>query len=181
MKPESRFITSVNAKIPTDVHREKMHNPYRGGTFDVWYSGSKADLWIEYKFIPRIPKRGRVVPNLSPLQLRWGQGRNAEGRNVMVVVGCPEGAAMLGFPRQWEVGVTVEEFRNALVTKATLAAWIHSLTAGVAQDGGSKKAAKRGPRNGVTVQNIDRRAADLRAGEVQDVPKEVRGYWQHHN
>ena len=130
MKPESRFITSVNAKIPKTVHREKMHNVYRGGTFDVWYSGSKADLWIEYKWIPRIPARGRVVPDMSSLQLQWGKGRSAEGRGVLVVVGCPEGAVMLPFPSQWEAGVTAEEFRRALVTKSTLAAWIHSLTAG---------------------------------------------------
>lgn len=163
MKPESRFINSVNEKLPRPVHREKMHNVYRGGTFDVWYSGSKADLWIEYKWIARVPKRGRVVPAMSPLQLQWGKGRNAEGRNVLVVVGCPVGAVIMR-PNQWEEGVTAMEFKRILVTKSALAAWIYSLTSGEDPNGSGKKAEKYGGGDPVVVQNIDSWAFDLRAG-----------------
>lgn len=169
MNPESRFINGVNGKIPSAVHREKMHNIYRGGTFDVWYSGSKADWWIEYKWIPRIPKKGRVVPNLSPLQLRWGVGRYEEGRNVAVVVGCPEGVVMLRYPDQWEEGVSVEEFRRTLLTKATLAEWITLLTAGDPKDAGSKEAARHGAGNRRPIQDSHSRSTDLGVGEVPHV------------
>lgn len=54
-KPETTFIASVHKHLPKELHREKMNNPYSSGTPDVYYSGMKADLWIEYKFIPRIP------------------------------------------------------------------------------------------------------------------------------
>jgi hypothetical protein len=166
MKPESRFITSVNAKIPKTVHREKMHNVYRGGTFDVWYSGSKADLWIEYKWIPRVPARGRAVPDMSPLQLQWGKGRLAEGRSVLVVVGCPGGAAMLR-PDQWEAGVTAEEFRRALVTKSALAAWIHRLVQGDDLDASGTETSRRGAGNRKRVQDPADGHTDIRAAQVQ--------------
>jgi hypothetical protein len=130
MKPESRFITSVNAKVPLIVHREKMHNLYRGGTFDVWYSGSKSDLWVEYKWIPRVPKRGVVVPNLSALQRQWGRGRYREGRNVFVVLGCPDGCVIYTRPAMWEDGLHAEKFRGLLQSKPAIAAWITSYTTG---------------------------------------------------
>ena len=51
VKPETQFANSVNGKLPLRgvLHREKMNNPYRGGTADWWYSGRRADLWCEYK------------------------------------------------------------------------------------------------------------------------------------
>jgi hypothetical protein len=53
-KPETTFIQSIHRHLPKEVYREKMANPYRGGTPDVWYSGYKSDLWVEYKFIPKL-------------------------------------------------------------------------------------------------------------------------------
>lgn len=166
MKPENRFITSVNDKIPKIVHREKMHNIYRGGTFDVWYSGSNADLWIEYKWIPRIPVRGRVVPDLSPLQLLWGRERAAEGRSVIVVVGCPSGGVIFSLPFAWEEGVSAEEFRKGLLTKSTLAAWIYRYATGDTLDGDRKKSKIDRGRNTVAVQDSDSRFTSLRASSV---------------
>ena len=78
-----------------------MHNAYRGGTPDVWYSGSRGDLWVEYKWIARIPKRGTIVPKLSPLQLDWLTKRKAQGRNVLVIVGSPKGALSLSLVKSW--------------------------------------------------------------------------------
>lgn len=89
-KPENQFIAGVHKYLP-DVYFEKMNNPYRGGTADVWYSGVHGDLWIEYKYLPKVPSRGLIVPDLSELQKRWIANRRAEGRRVHVVVGCPAG------------------------------------------------------------------------------------------
>ena len=72
--PENRFIASIHRLLPNELHAEKMHNPYRGGTFDVWYSGNKADIWVEYKYDDNW---------LSPLQAKWGRGRHAEGRKAI--------------------------------------------------------------------------------------------------
>lgn len=175
MKPENRFIANVHKKLPAEVYREKMHNPYRGGTFDVWYSGSKADLWIEYKWIDRIPKRGRVIPDLSALQMKWGKGRYAEGRHVLVVVGCPGGAVMFRSPRLWEAGVTAEEFRRALVTKPALVAWVHSHVV-KSNDAADKEASGSSKRGVLRVQDTRPGVPDLRAGQVQDEEEDDRPY-----
>ncbi len=104
MGPENRFIQRVHKKLDKSVYREKMHNVYRGGTPDVWYSGPGGDLWVEYKWIDSVPKSGTIVPNLSALQLDWLTKRYAEGRNVLVVVGTPEGAAVISRPDEWKNG-----------------------------------------------------------------------------
>lgn len=101
--PETRFYTAVHKLLPRSLHREKMHNPYRGGTADVWYSGNKADLWVEYKFISKVPKAAdiAVVNELSALQLDWLRKRWEEGRNVIVILGTPVGSWIYE-NRDWE-------------------------------------------------------------------------------
>jgi hypothetical protein len=66
-----------------------MHNAYRSGTADVWYSGRAGDLWIEYKFIRELPVHApiRITTLCSKQQLLWLNGRHAEGRHVAVVLG----------------------------------------------------------------------------------------------
>jgi hypothetical protein len=84
------------------AYREKMHNAYRGGTPDVWYSGPGGDLWVEYKW--STSKKGVLVPALSSLQRDWLTKRKLEGRNVAVVVGSPTGATILEEPDHWTSG-----------------------------------------------------------------------------
>jgi hypothetical protein len=71
MGPENRLINAVKKELGSDVYSEKMHNAYRGGTPDVWYSGRGGDLWVEWKWIASVPKKGPIVPNLSELQKQW--------------------------------------------------------------------------------------------------------------
>lgn len=122
-KPENTFIASIHRRLPPGLHAEKMANPYRGGTADVWYSGKRADLWIEYKFIERIPTNALVKPDLSELQKLWLGGRHKEGRNVAVVVGCKEGGIILR-DLDWEGMITPSDFRRFLVSRDTIANWI---------------------------------------------------------
>lgn len=93
-KPETRFYQSIHKLLPKELYSEKMHNPFRGGTPDVWYSGTLDDLWVEYKWIATAPVRASIKMTnlLSPLQQQWIECRYAEGRNVVVVLGCPKGA-----------------------------------------------------------------------------------------
>jgi hypothetical protein len=100
-KPETTFYESLHRHLPEKarLHREKMANPYTGGTADVWYSGDLSDLWVEYKFI-EVPKRDATMIDLckfdmlSGLQQEWIKGRVREGRNVWVIVGCREGGVI---------------------------------------------------------------------------------------
>lgn len=136
-KPENNFIAAVHRKFDEarKPYFEKMHNPYRGGTWDVWYSGLKhgrkasRDLWIEYKFIPKIPTRETtlILPELSQLQLLWGAERYNEGRNVWVIVGTPEGGVVYT-DTAWEEALPPSVFRSMLRSKAELADMIAAFT-----------------------------------------------------
>ena len=125
VKPENTFIRSVHTHLPKSVYRMKNNNPFVAGIPDCWYSGNKGDLWIEYKFIPRIPVRGVVTPDLSSLQRQWLNERYNEGRNVGVVIGCKEGGIFLS-DLEWESQLSPDQFRSLLQDRKNLAALIYS-------------------------------------------------------
>jgi len=131
--PENIFIGSVHRHLPAQLYHMKNHNQYNGGIADVWYSGTRADLWVEYKFIV-LPKRDETViditagktPMLSSLQQDWIQGRVSEGRNVGVIIGCKEGGVWLP-SLAWDNPLKTAEFKNRLQSRSELAAVILGL------------------------------------------------------
>lgn len=132
-KPENTFIASVHRHLPTDLYRMKNHNPYNSGIADCWYSGTAADLWVEYKFLV-LPKRPTTVidlisgdnPAISHLQQEWLRGRHEEGRQVGVIVGCKDGGVW--FPGQtWDTTYTMEQFRSRLLPRKELATLVFDL------------------------------------------------------
>jgi len=128
-KPETRFYSAVHKLLPSNLHREKMHNPYRGGTADVWYSGNLDDLWVEYKWLAILPKKApvRLEKELSPLQQQWLTGRHKEGRNIVVILGTPEGA--WGFEgMSWKEPLNPDIIRTNGLTKRTVADYIKKRT-----------------------------------------------------
>lgn len=134
VKPENSFISGVHKHLPSIkvIHREKMNNPYRGGTADWWYSGKTNDLWIEYKFLPCMPQRGIITPErlgLTALQLDWLKGRYEEGRNVGVIVGCPKGGVIMR-DLTWDAEWTIDSFNQRVVERKALAEWIVQQTIG---------------------------------------------------
>lgn len=116
--PEAALINGVHKYLPDEdlFHREKMANPWRGGTADCWYSGV-IDLWVEWKFI-ELPNRPETIidltagkdPPLSHLQQQWITRRQAEGRNVWVIVGCKQGGVVLR-GRQWARAWRTDDFK----------------------------------------------------------------------
>jgi len=97
MKPETLFTNRLNKRLPQEVYAEKQHNFYRGGTPDFWYSGYKADLWVEYKWVKQLPKKEStpIRADLSGLQTLWLSDALRKGRNVCVIIGSPQGCAIL--------------------------------------------------------------------------------------
>ena len=128
-KPETRFYTAVNKLLPRSIHREKMHNMYRGGTADVWYSGNLDDLWVEYKWIAKLPKKAPICLDklLSPLQQRWLEGRHKEGRNIVVILGTPDGAWVLDGV-SWKEPINPDSIRTAKHSKQFVADYINKRT-----------------------------------------------------
>ena len=121
-KPETRYYVRVNRRLPstTILHRQKFSAGFTNGTADYWYSGNKADLWIEYKWADR--KQGNIdVGNLlSALQKHWLNSRTNEGRNVAVIVGTPRGSQIF-VGGTWERMCPIEEF---VLTDAQVAQYI---------------------------------------------------------
>lgn len=126
-KPENTFVDGVHNYLAPkpELHREKMSNPYSSGTADWWYSGDKNDLWVEYKYVPRIPQRVNIRPLelLTPLQAKWLDGRYKEGRNVAVIIGCPSGGVVLR-GHAWTCEISPEVFASTVQSRRQLAEWI---------------------------------------------------------
>lgn len=120
--PENRFIDAIHRRLKGLLHFEKMHNPYRGGTADVWYSGPESDIWIEYKWLNKVPVKKPVKPALSGLQREWLRDRYNEGRRVYVVIGNPAGGMLFLDPKEWEEGLTASQRKTS--PKHVLADWI---------------------------------------------------------
>ena len=146
IKPENRFINSINDRLPIKkrsgstkarakfdtskwIHYEKMNNPYNSGTADSYYSGIR-DIWIEWKFLPKLPVRDMtmIYPQklLSALQLEWLNGRWSEGRLVFVGIGCPDGGVLLR-DLEWNNEMSTLTFRSRLQSKDSLAESIREI------------------------------------------------------
>jgi hypothetical protein len=130
-KQETTFIGGVHKQLPPgrrDPYWMKNNNQYTSGIWDVWYSGSTADLWVEYKFID-VPLRAStlILPNLSELQLQWGRERHKEGRNVAVIVGCKEGGVIYE-NLEWEREMSAAAFKVMVRSRAEIAKWIMAYT-----------------------------------------------------
>lgn len=129
--PENRFIDSIHRIIPVDLlYHMKNHNTYNAGIADVWYSGSHGDLWVEYKYVEKLPHTINLLDRkknyaLSALQEQWLRERYEEGRDVIVVLGCKEGGVIFK-DRQWETCNT-----NCIpFHRREIAAWIYNHTKG---------------------------------------------------
>ena len=125
VKPETTFSKGVLAHIPRDVYHMKNNNPYLSGVPDLWFSGNSADLWVEMKYLPRVPRRDSVVPTelLSKLQAQWLERRHREGRQVAVIIGCPDGGVVLpGIT--WQDEISAASFVARIQSRPALAQWI---------------------------------------------------------
>lgn len=129
-KPETTFIESVHDHLPPgreNPYWMKNNNEYTSGIADCWYSGKQADLWIEYKFLDKIPVKEAFVPALSALQVDWCKKRSMEGRNVAVVVGCKEGGVIFD-NCDWENPITNAAFKVRIQSRKEIAEWIMART-----------------------------------------------------
>ena len=111
MKPERRFRQSIT-KYLKELYVWSINDSWHAGVPDHYYSGTRGDLWAEYKYLPtdrasfdltRPPK----TPKLSRIQQHWLNSRHDEGRNVCVIVGMPTGGVIL-INKEWMEPVIVE-------------------------------------------------------------------------
>lgn len=129
--PENRFIGAIHRIIPSEfLYRMKNHNTYNAGIADVWYSGEVEDIWVEYKYVEKLPSTINLLDRkkkyaLSALQEQWLRERYEEGRNVFVVLGCRQGGVVFK-QRKWEKPLS----KYHVNTRREIAEWIYLLTKG---------------------------------------------------
>jgi len=88
-KPENTFRGKVHKHLPPSVYHMKTSNPYLGGVWDDYYESPRGILWVEYKFVEKLPRI--LTPNMSPLQLNWGKRLLSNGIPCAVCVGVGRG------------------------------------------------------------------------------------------
>lgn len=126
-KPETLFIQKIHKTLDKKIYREKMNNPYRGGTPDVYYElPSGKILWVEYKFIDKLP-RAHVL-RLSELQKRWLRRAYRNSVPVAVILGWKEGRTSNGViftePDDWVVTHKKDSIIDRQMSVAEIAEWI---------------------------------------------------------
>ena len=128
-KPETNFSNALRAALPEGVYSMKNNNDYTSGVPDVWFSGTKGDLWVEFKFVSKLPQKVPLRPYelLTSLQEKWLRERYEEGRNVAVIIGCKRDRHLEGFLLRdlaWEKDIQPNEFNALILSKSELVAFI---------------------------------------------------------
>lgn len=125
---EHTFVRSIHGilrrKHPK-LYVWKINANYAGGVPDAYYS-MKSDLWVEYKYLKSLPQKPETIVQyrLSELQKDWLIRRDAEGRDVCVVVGSPQGNLILP-GTAWRRQITSADFISRAVDNIEVAAYIH--------------------------------------------------------
>lgn len=93
---EHGFVRKIHKKLRETGQLKKIwkiNDNFQGGVPDAFYLAERGSLWVEYKYLPVLPKRDStiVVPDLSELQFGWLADLQASEKQAWVVVGHPEG------------------------------------------------------------------------------------------
>ncbi len=109
---ESQFSASINASVRRyGVYAWKIAAAFAAGVPDTWYSGTRHDLWVEYKRTTAARKTFALVPS----QNQWLTKRSDEGRACWLVVATPDGIAVFDTP---PYPTTHVEDATRLITRA---------------------------------------------------------------
>jgi hypothetical protein len=125
---EADFTRYIMGKLPRNIYKWKIMNVMQNGVPDCYFSGSAGDLWIEVKYLSRLPKKPdtKFKINVSELQNQWLTARSNEGRNVAVILGSKEGCRIFD-QNDWSIPITRIDLIH---TRADIVEWITRQTLG---------------------------------------------------
>jgi hypothetical protein len=97
---EKDFINKIHKKLPKEIYKWKINDPYHGGVPDAFYSGPGGFCFVEYKYVQSLPDRGtsKVPINLSQQQRLWIQRAHTHKLPTYIVLGYPDGVCITDNP-----------------------------------------------------------------------------------
>ncbi len=127
---EHSYIKSIHRLLPSSIYKWKINDNFQGGVADAYYSGNRGDLWVEYKYLSRPPKRDTTVLKtcLTDQQRHWLKNRQNEGRNVALVIGITAPPELKGHDNlivtNLDENITLSDFNNSGIDKRGVAGYI---------------------------------------------------------
>lgn len=122
--PEARFIRSINRLLPSDIYSEGMANPYRGGTPDRYYEGSRSHLWVEYKYIKTVPASWRIKDHVTALQIKWIRRAQKNHVPIAVIAGFNKSGLILVEDMYWDMSLSRHDINRYLLSKEKIVNFI---------------------------------------------------------
>lgn len=127
---ESEYIRTVHKLLPASVYHLKLNLPFTAGVPDCYYSGSRNDLWVEWKYLRTVPLEVDLCSGKKPIMTRlqqdWLRERHREGRCVALIVGTKAGCVL--YPgTTWQTVLPRRGFIQQIQSKQATADWIRDV------------------------------------------------------
>ena len=121
---EHSFIKSVHRKLPTSMVQWKIHDTFTGGVPDVMYGGPSGILFVEYKYIPKLPVRETTVQktSLRPLQIQWLNKMVGCCQKAALIIGVEDYAVIL-LAKEWTANITRSYYISHKIPRGEVSAW----------------------------------------------------------
>ena len=124
---ESQYTARVGRLLPDDVYLVKINVRFGAGVPESWYSGPVRDLWVEWKWLTRLPPLIDPRKLLTGLQQDWLIKRHHEGRHTAVIIGCEKGGIIL--PNlTWQTPIPRADFLVNALHQRAIAEYIRNFT-----------------------------------------------------
>jgi hypothetical protein len=123
-KPEASFKDGIHKQLPPKevVYRQSMFTGFSNGTPDHYYE-AKHHLWIEYKWMEKVPLKGTTPRELlSAQQLEWAKRALKNKQPWACVIGFGRGKEARGVIRL-SLDVVINR-ATTLLDKEGIATWI---------------------------------------------------------
>jgi len=126
---EHSFIKSVHRKLPPEIFKWKIHDTFTGGVPDVMYGGPSGILFVEYKYVPKLPVKDSTLikTTLAPNQIQWLNRMKDCGQKTAVIIGIEKNAIILA--KSFTANITKEYYTEHKLTINDLCLFIYNQVA----------------------------------------------------
>ena len=125
---EHSFIKSVHRYLSPDVFKWKIHDTYTGGVPDAMYGGPAGLLFVEYKYVKKLPAKDTTLlrTSLSVQQVNWLDRLSSFKQRSAVVIGCEDTAVIL-LDGKWTANISKSYYLEHAISRKNVAEWIEAM------------------------------------------------------